>query len=123
MFKYDKYPMNAWIYGLSFLLIVLLPFLLLIGALIIHGEGTDGFELPFLEEFYEGYFSILLFPSSIVYPLLIDIPYFGTFLLISWFILHVHVYSFLIERFSILFRKRNIRDNVQGDTEYKNSEN
>ena len=95
MLRYDKYPLNIWVYGLSVLIILILPLLIYLG------------EANSLGDFFQSYLSVMLFPYELSSEYLFQIPYLGILLAIASFVLHVHVYCTIIERLSILFRSRN----------------
>lgn len=103
MLKYDKYPMNAWVYGLSFLIIFLFPLLYFMGCLIVYPD--DEWYVPALE-FFDHYFAVTLFPKKPSLMMLF-MPFLGIILLIVWYFIHVHVYCVIIERISVAFRKNN----------------
>lgn len=102
MLNYDKYPLNAWVYGLSCLLIFAIPVFMIIIDPITFLEMRGQSELGL---FYEKYLSVMLFPKEISLAWFFKIPYAGIILSFISYVIHLHIYCTIIERTSTLLRK------------------
>jgi hypothetical protein len=114
MFNYEKHPLNAWVYGSSCLIMLTLPMLYFVGCFISSFEN-EVTSLYSTGDFFENYLSVMLFPKETSLYWLFQIPYLGIFLAIASFVLHLHVYSTIIERFSVLFRRKGLGRAVQDE--------
>ena len=100
--SYRNYPLNAWVYGISFLLILLFPaFLFLYAELFSEPEMV----LSIFENGFERYTSVMLFPYEFSSKYLFQMPGLGIIIAVLSYVLHAHVYSLILERISLLFRR------------------
>lgn len=95
MFNYQKYSMNAWVYGMTFLVIFMLP--LLYVALISFVQPSENIfnDAP---QLFDTYLQFCLFPRNLIGDFMMELPYVGFILLIPWYFLHLHIYSWVVER-------------------------
>ena len=105
MFNYQKYPMNAWVYGMTFLVIFMLP--LLYVALISFVQPSENIFSDG-QQLFDWYLQFCLFPRDLSVEWVLELPYIGVVLLVAWYFLHLHVYSWTLER-SITFISAKIR--------------
>lgn len=101
MFNYNKHPLNVWVYGLSMLFLLLLPLVIFVTFLYFYDSGE---VLVSSGNILDDYFSVMLFPYEFSSKFLFQVPYFGIILTIVSYVIHIHFYSMIIERVSILFR-------------------
>lgn len=101
--NYDKHTFNSWVFGVAFGLISVLTFVSFFYAWA-HDEGTLG-NNP-LDLFLAESFNIWRFPTHNLLFLIIDeIPIVGI-LYFPLLLVNSIVYSFLIERFIVIFRAK-----------------
>ncbi|PHR34147.1 MAG: hypothetical protein COA38_04240 [Fluviicola sp.] len=103
MFNYTKHPLNAWVYGLSFLIILILPVLYFLGSMLFVSEQDEALRMTGF--FFDNYLSTMLFPKETSLNVFFQVPYLGIIFVIASYLFHLHVYCTIIERISTLLRR------------------